>query len=137
MAEDKFWIGIHGVISERGRLLVLKRAPEMRYRPGSWDLPGGHLETGEGIEECLRREVREETGLRVEIDRLLGVHKAGGPYVQALYACRATETVGDLTLREHEHVDARWVRPRELSGMELIPYLEGILRLGMFAYLVD
>ena len=43
MAEQQFFVGIHGVIANRGRVLVLKRAPGMPYRPGSWDLPGGHL----------------------------------------------------------------------------------------------
>ncbi len=136
MAEDRFWIGVHGVVVMNARLLVLRRAPEMHYRPGAWDLPGGHLCIGEGFEEALLREVAEETGLRVETERLLGLHNSSGPQVQAFYACRlADRQVIEIRLRPTEHVEARWVTPAELSQLVLIPYLEGILRRGMLAYL--
>ncbi len=74
MAEQQFYVGIHGVIASRGRMLVLKRAPGMNYRAGSWDLPGGHLALGESFENCLLREVKEETALDVAIDGLLGMN---------------------------------------------------------------
>ncbi len=133
MAEAQFFVGVHGVIANRGRLLVLKRAGTMVYRPGAWDLPGGHLAIGESSEECLLREIREETSLEVAIDRLLGLHNMiDEPYMQALYACRLT-VYRSLRLAPNEHVEARWVTPEELAGMELIPYLEGVLKRGMLS----
>jgi 8-oxo-dGTP diphosphatase len=137
MAEAQFWIGIHAVIAERGRVVVLRRAARMPYRPGHWDLPGGHLALGEGFEQCLTREVGEETGLEVEIERMLGLHKAPpDPYVQALYACRPAGLRRELVLRPQEHVEGRWVSVRELAAMsDLIPYLAGMLRRGMLDYL--
>jgi 8-oxo-dGTP diphosphatase len=134
MAEDQFWVGVHGVIAEEGRILVLKRAPAMSYKPGTWDLPGGHLAIGELFEECLAREIAEETGLSVAIERLLGIHNSVGPYLQALFACSVVGTRGEIRLRAHEHVDARWVAPHEFGQLELIPYLEGILRRGMLDF---
>jgi 8-oxo-dGTP diphosphatase len=137
MAESQFWIGVHGIIVDRGRLVVLRRAARMPYRPGHWDLPGGHLTLGESFEECLAREVGEETGLAIEIERTLGLYKAPpDPYVQALFACRPADTRRDLVLMPNEHVEGRWVTVEELARMsDVIPYLEGMLRRGMLDYL--
>jgi 8-oxo-dGTP diphosphatase len=75
--EAQFWIGVHGaIIGEDRRILLLRRAPAMLYRPRHWDLPGGHLALVEDIHECLHREIREETGLEVERGPLLGLNKA-------------------------------------------------------------
>jgi 8-oxo-dGTP diphosphatase len=134
MAEEQFFVGVHAVIVNRGRLIVLKRAERMPYRPGTWDLPGGHLAAGEDFEQCLAREVKEETGLDVAVERLLGLNRiAGEPYVQAIYACRL-RVYQHLQLRADEHVEARWVTPQELATLELIPYLASILERGMLDY---
>ncbi len=56
-------VGVGAVILRRGRVLLVRRG-----RPpgqGLWSLPGGVLETGERLEDGVRREVREETGLEV------------------------------------------------------------------------
>jgi 8-oxo-dGTP diphosphatase len=134
MAEQQFFVGIHGVIANRGRILVLKRAPRMSYRAGSWDLPGGHLATGESFEDCLLREVKEETALDVAIDRLLGLNSmAPEPYLQALYACRLT-VFQAIKLQPNEHVEHRWATLDELASLELIPYLAAILKRGMLSH---
>jgi 8-oxo-dGTP diphosphatase len=134
MAEDQFWVGVHGIVADGGRMLVLKRAPGMSYKPGTWDLPGGHLVIGELFEECVAREIQEETGLTVTIERLLGIHNSIGPYLQAIYACAIDGPRREIVLRPYEHIEARWVTLSELSGLELIPYLEGIWRRGMLDF---
>ena len=132
MAEQQFWIGVHGVIEDHGRILVLRRAPSMTYKPGSWDLPGVHLAANESFEECLAREVTEETGLTIEIDRLLCANKAPGPYVQLIYACRTVGALSEVTLRPFEHVEYRWAKLDELRRLgELIPYLDQIIARGI------
>jgi 8-oxo-dGTP diphosphatase len=134
MAEQQFYVGVHGVIASRGRMLVLKRAPVMSYRPGNWDLPGGHLALGESFEDCLLREVKEETALDVAIDRMLGFHSmVSEPYLQAIYACRLT-VFQTVKLRADEHVEHRWVTLDELASLELIPYLAAILKRGMLSH---
>ena len=116
MAEQQFYVGIHGVIASRGRVLVLKRAPAMNYRPGDWDLPGGHIALGESFEECLLREVKEETALDVAIDRLLGLHSmVSEPYLQALYSCKLT-VFQNVKLRPDEHVEHRYIDMLPFAG---------------------
>jgi len=115
-------------------MLVLKRAPMMNYRAGSWDLPGGHLALGESFENCLLREVKEETALDVAIDELLGMHSMlSEPYLQAIYSCRLT-VFQKVQLRPNEHIEHRWVTLDELGNLELIPYLAAILKRGMLSY---
>lgn len=63
-------LAVGAVVVRDGRLLAVRRA-----RPpaqGRWTLPGGRVEPGERVEAALVREVAEETGLQVRVDRLLG-----------------------------------------------------------------
>lgn len=137
MAEERFFFGAHAAIVEGGRVLILRRAPEMTYRPGAWDLPGGHLALGETVEDCLLREVAEETGLAIEIDRMLGLNKAlAEPYIQAIYACHARGAAAPIRIRPYEHTDARWITFAEFAEAgELIPYLDAILQRGLLDFL--
>ena len=58
------FLGIGALIFEDGRILLVERGKEPLK--GYWSLPGGILETGEKLEEGIRREVAEETGLDVD-----------------------------------------------------------------------
>ena len=68
---DRPFIGVGALIIEDGRVLLVKRghAP----RAGEWSIPGGVLELGETVRECVVREALEETGLTVDALELLGV----------------------------------------------------------------
>ena len=57
-----------GVVeSGDGRLLLTRRDPRMKYFSKAWVFPGGHVEQGESVETAVLREIREETGLPLEI----------------------------------------------------------------------
>ncbi len=64
-------VGVGGVVIERGRVLLIRRGSEPLK--GQWSIPGGTLETGETLEEGTRREMEEETGLRVRVGELIEV----------------------------------------------------------------
>ncbi|MBV9794872.1 MAG: NUDIX hydrolase [Actinobacteria bacterium] len=95
-------VSVSGVITdEDGRALLIQRRDNHH-----WELPGGVLELGESIEDGLRREVREETGLVVEPGSLSGVYKNVSRGVIALvFRCRATG--GQLTTND-EVIAFRW-----------------------------
>ena len=80
------------VIDDDERLLL---AHWNEGRRAAWTLPGGGLEPGEDPERAVRREVREETGYKVSVDELLGIHSRVIPATR-----RLTETDQPLhTLR--------------------------------------
>ena len=68
-AHRKFIIGVSGVIlNEHGQILLQRHR---FWQPGSWGLPSGYANRNEKLEDTLRREVREETGLEIEVTRSL------------------------------------------------------------------
>jgi len=60
-------IGV-AVIVRRGDTVLLGRRRSTSHGDGVWQFPGGHLEWGESVFDCARREAREETGLDVVVD---------------------------------------------------------------------
>jgi len=61
-----------GVVLDNHNILLVKRGVEPGF--GMWSLPGGFIELDETPENCMKRELREETGINATIHQLLGVH---------------------------------------------------------------
>jgi len=91
------FLGVGALIFENGNILLIERAKEPLK--GYWSLPGGILETGERLEEGIRREVLEETGLEVDPFSFFEIFERIMPdangrveyhYVLVDYLCRPT-----------------------------------------------
>ena len=81
------------IIEREGKILMVRRAIQPGY--GLWSIPGGYVDRGEVVEEAAVREVWEETGLKVEIQRMVGLFSEHGhPVVVAVFAAR--EVGGNL-----------------------------------------
>jgi len=65
-----------GIVVVGGKILLVRRKNEPFK--GGYALPGGFVEYGETVEECVLREIEEETGLKTRVDRLLGVYSEPG-----------------------------------------------------------
>jgi len=84
------------VVTESGIVLVRRKNPPFK---GKWALPGGFVRYGERVEDALLREVEEETGLKVRIEKLIGVYSdpRRDPRGHVVSVCfRAKATGGEL-----------------------------------------
>jgi mutator protein MutT len=106
------------IMDDKGRLLLIKRGHE----PGAglWSLPGGRIEPGETDAEALVREMREETGLEVQVGRLIGAVRrpAQGGDVIDIKDYAASVIGGTLTSGDDAD-DARWVDVTELNSLAI------------------
>jgi 8-oxo-dGTP diphosphatase len=115
--------GVGAVVldAEQRVLLVRRGQPPLL---GEWSLPGGALELGERLEDGIRREVREETGLDVEPEAIVAVfdhisHADDDPvrvrfhYVLVDYRCRL---LGGTLASATDVTEARWASWHELTG---------------------
>ena len=102
-----------GVIWHDERILIARRPPR-GLLGGLWEFPGGKRESGESLEGCLVREVREELGIEIEVDELLTTVKHAYTHFRiTLHAYRCHYLSG-----EPQNIGStawRWVLPEELD----------------------
>jgi len=102
-----FRVAVSAIIFDEARVLL-----SLRRDIDWWNLPGGGVETGEAVDVALRREVREETGLDVELERLVGVYsKPQKNEVVLAFRCRIT---GGQLQETEETRESRYFDPGEL-----------------------
>src|SRR5690606_33531252 len=100
---------------EQGRIVLVKRAIEPGY--GKWVFPGGYVDRGEEVTLAALREAREEAGLDIRINRLIGIYSyAGRTPIIIVYA--ATMTGGELAVGA-EGLAARWFEAGAIPWAEL------------------
>jgi ADP-ribose pyrophosphatase YjhB (NUDIX family) len=110
------------VLEESGRLLMIRRTDNDLYA-----IPGGAQEIGETISQTVVREVREETGILVEVTGLIGVYSdpehviafADGEVRQEFSLCfRARPVQGELRTSS-ESKEVLWVEPAKLDDLNI------------------
>ncbi|MCA1709066.1 MAG: NUDIX domain-containing protein, partial [Actinobacteria bacterium] len=84
---------------------------------GHWEPPGGILELGEQFEDGVRREVLEETGLDVHVDRLTGVYKNLSLSLGVVALVFRCTPLGTVHRDSAEAVAVRWVDPDEITAL--------------------
>jgi len=131
MNEDSFHLGIKALIRNQDAKVLLLKVNIDKFREfkgeAYWDIPGGRIHKGHTIEDTLKREVEEETGintiksftpfhmvlsnLRIPIDDETNVG-----LILSAYICDV-ENVGEIKLSEEEHTEAQWFAPQEASKL--------------------
>jgi len=129
-------MGVGGVIVDRGRTVLIRRGTEPLL--GEWSIPGGTIEIGETIEEAVRRELREETGLEVRVLELIELFDRIYPqdgaadkkkprfhFVIADYLC---ELVGGEPRAGSDVTDFAFAREEELVKFRLTEKATSVLK---------
>ena len=105
LTQPTFTVSVAGVITgPDGRVLLLNHL----LRPHSgWGLPGGFINAGEQPEDAFRREIREETGLEIEVLGLIRIRTLKR-HVEILYLAK---TDGTPEVNSREIIEFRWFEP--------------------------
>ncbi|MEU7004477.1 NUDIX domain-containing protein [Nonomuraea sp. NPDC046570] len=112
------------VINEEGRLLLIERSDS-----GLWALPGGAQDIGESVTQAAIREVREETGIEVEVKGLIGIYSDprhviaydDGEVRQEFSICFQARPISGNLQTSSESRTVQWVEPLELSELPIHP----------------
>ncbi|GAB2559727.1 NUDIX domain-containing protein [Nocardia heshunensis] len=112
------------VVDAGGRVLMQRRGDS-----GNWSLPGGIMEVGETLEQCVIRETHEETGLDIEITGLLGIYTdpehvieySDGEVRQEFAIVYRGRVVGGEIRVSHESTEVRFLSLEELAGLPVHP----------------
>lgn len=102
------------ILNADGNVLLLRRSPTDKRRPGHWDFPGGGIERGEELTSGVVREVREETGLAIPRSDFTLVYAATKPWQPTRESITrllfVAQLHGDAAIKlSFEHDDFRWV----------------------------
>jgi ADP-ribose pyrophosphatase YjhB (NUDIX family) len=128
-------IGVGAVIVKDDRALLIRRGQPPLL--GEWSLPGGVLECGETLREATKRESREETGLAVEVDEMLGVYervirsedgRVQYHYVLIDFLCHPV--AGKLKAGT-DAADAGWFSRNELPALKLTADANNVVMKGL------
>ena len=128
-------VGVGAVVVDGDRVVLIKRSHPPRE--GEWSLPGGRVELGETLVEALRRELREEVGLEVEVGPMVEtfdrIHRdAAGRvryhFVIVDFLCRP---VGGVLCAGDDACEARWATVDEVAQTVVSSYAVAVVRKGL------
>jgi 8-oxo-dGTP diphosphatase len=132
---DRPVVGVGAAIVDGDRVLLIRRGQEPLK--GEWSLPGGGVEVGETLHDAVMREVREETGLEVQVGPVVEVldrihlsddGRVEFHYVLIDYVCRVT---GGRLSPASDAVDACWALAGDLPRYSLTAIAETVIGKAM------
>ena len=119
-------LGVAGkaIIRKDGQILLLQRSSKSGFDPGLWELPGGKIDYGENLVEALKREVKEEVGLVIKVERPFKTwHFYKDPFWVTGVTFLCDYISGNVNLSS-EHADYVWIEPAEYQNYPLSTSME-------------
>jgi A/G-specific adenine glycosylase len=105
------------VIRQGKQVLIGQRKPD-ELLGGMWEFPGGKQKPGESLENCLKREIKEELGVKIEVDAQIGIYRHAYTHFKVtLHAFESRLLQGQPRLNDHQAIE--WVSLAELSDFPM------------------
>ncbi|MCL4361820.1 (deoxy)nucleoside triphosphate pyrophosphohydrolase [Candidatus Dependentiae bacterium] len=122
------------IIERDGKILIARRADQSKCHPGKWEFPGGKVEAGETLQECLKRELFEELGIHAEVGEYFCTstfyHK---DVLFDMCVFKVPSFKGEIKLNEHSAI--AWVTISELANYDYpepdLPIIELLQRTAL------
>jgi len=104
------------IIENNGKILCAQRSEKMKL-PLKWEFPGGKIEEDESLEACLKREIREELGIEIDILEQLPSfkHSYSANFSIELFPFRCKIVSQEIQLAEHKQI--KWLSLEELKDL--------------------
>ena len=102
------------------KVFLPKRADTKKFLPGLYELPGGHIDYGEDIVAGLKREIKEEFGMTVNIGDPFAAFTyvntvKGSHSIEVIYFARFIEPIGNIIINPEDHSEYRWLSVDEIA----------------------
>jgi len=125
---------VAGIIEKNGKVLIAQRKEDCPREPLMWEFPGGKVERGETPAQSLKREIKEELGIEIDVgEKFLETSLEDKGVEIALAAYRARWKSG--AAKAIDVRDFRWVEVEELGGFEFakadVPIVEKLMAAGL------
>jgi 8-oxo-dGTP diphosphatase len=107
------------IMVKEGRVLIARRGDHIRH-PWKWEFPGGKVQPGETLTGALKREIREELNMEIEMEQSLcqvEYYEETRTIRLIAFLCRAGNGIAELS----EHTRLEWVHPELLITFDLLP----------------
>ncbi len=126
----KTYFAVAGVVKNKGKILILRKALDDKNYPGKWGFCSGFVKEFEPAEESVLREIEEETGLKARIIKKGEIvkvvdDKEEKTWVVIPFLCESDSK--DVKLC-HENMDFKWIKPEEYINYDGVPALEKDLK---------
>lgn len=124
------WLpSVHGVVLNNAKAILVHQREDHPF----WALPGGKIDPGESLVDCLKREMKEETGLEVAPEKLLGVFSsseyllsAGEMVFQPLLIVFLCKTIGGRLTPNSESLSFEWLNQENMETSNTFPLIKEI-----------
>lgn len=139
-AQPQVGIIARAIIVHEGKILLVQRAENDRWKPLHWELPGGKKDPDENEYEAVKREIIQETGLAIELKYQIyqdeTIFTQGPRQGQEFHmlAFKAIAQTQEVILSE-EHSAYMWVTPQEALTQNLTPESEDIIETFILHFL--